>query len=207
MNPINEIRIAIRRIIRESLEEKNDCYPSDYQPGKTYGRETLSKIFSCMTGRPNDFPVLAIKEMMFPLEPGGGFTDKDPKAFTIYSDEPITMEEMVEKEMGRISKFKTATIQINEDSLHPETLLFIKNKRNAPGYEKRVEFQKKKVRSNGMNSLVITPKEEPVVFTLKNGKYSLEEGWHRTLALLDMLNDGEFDADTVPVNAIIAIAK
>ena len=189
------------------LLKENKCYPSDYQPGKTYGRDILTQIFTCLTGNPKDFPILAIKEMMFPLEPGGGFTDKDPKALTIYSDEPITMEEMVKKEMGRISKFETKQIQLSKDILHPDTLKFIENKRNAPGYEKRVGYQKDKVRKAGMNSFSIVPKEEPIIFTFKNGKYALEEGWHRTLALLDMLEDEEFKTNSVPVNTIIAYAK
>ena len=36
---------------------------------------------------------------------------------------------------------------------------------------------------------------------------TLEEGWHRTLALLDMLEDKEFKTDSVPINAIIVYAK
>jgi hypothetical protein len=115
--------------------------------------------------------------------------------------------DLVKKEMGRISKFETKQIQLNKNILHPDTLKFIENKRNAPGYEKRVGYQKDKVRKSGMNSLAIVPKDEPIIFTFKNGKYALEEGWHRTLALLDMLEDKEFKTDSVPVNAIIAYAK
>jgi hypothetical protein len=150
---------------------------------------------------------LAIKEMMFPLEPGGGFTNKDPKAITMYSEVPVTMEEIVKKEMGRISKFEIKQIQLSKDILHPDTLSFVEKKRNAPGYEKRVGYQKDKVRKSGMDSLAIVPKNEPVIFTFKDGKYALEEGWHRTLALLDMLEDKEFETNSVPINTIIAYAK
>jgi hypothetical protein len=46
-------------------EEYKDCYPADYVPNKKYGRDKLSKMFSCLAGE-SYFPVEVIKEMISP---------------------------------------------------------------------------------------------------------------------------------------------
>lgn len=165
------------------------CYPKDYAQGKKYGRDVLSKVFSCMAG-PDKFPVDGVKEWMFPLLP----TDKghvDPThsldSMNIYG-EPMTMQQVVDKEKSRHSSIKLLDISITPDMIHPETLAFMENKRNAVGYAKRVGFQKEKATKEGQESLT---KNEPFVFELKSGKYFLSEGWHRFMALLELFEEGK----------------
>ena len=59
-------------------ESSKKCLPKSYRPGEKYGRDKLAEIFVCNTGEPKKFPVLAVKEWLFPKLPDGGFVEQDP---------------------------------------------------------------------------------------------------------------------------------
>ena len=106
-------------------EEETDCYPSDYEPGKTYGRDELSKMFSCFAGESN-FPVEAVKEMMFPLIPPNDdnpkhhFIDLDPKNMQVGPDEFVTMEERADKYKNKFSKISYESSSVNVICINPK---------------------------------------------------------------------------------------
>ena len=54
----------------------------------------------------------------------------------------------------------------------------------VPDDEARMEYQKKISKGDGKN-------EPIVVYKMKNGKYRLLEGWHRTMSLLKLGDNGE----------------
>ena len=61
------------------------------------------------------------------------------------------------------------------------------NPNNVPDDEKRIEFQRKlaKKLKPGTN--------EPVIMLNKGGEFRLLEGWHRTMAILSLGDNGEKD--------------
>ena len=171
--------------------ENNDCYPSDYEPGKMYERDDLAKMFYCFAD--GKFPLEWIKESQFPKLPPFGERKEyispkyDPKNMQIGKDEFVTMPEFVELNTKNI-EVKTENLKITPNDFHPETLNFIPKKMNAEGYENRVKTHKKRVTKDGVYSL---SKEEPFVVEFIDGKYKLEEGWHRMLALYELYTEGK----------------
>jgi hypothetical protein len=191
----------------KKASDKPDCYPDDYTPGKQYGSEVLAKIFCCIAG--SGFgPENIIRSVYFPPLPGGADNEMDPDAMQIYGPEPITMADYVKKEMSKISHWAMKEVDLSLDNLSDETLKFVEHKRSAPGYEKRVGYQKDKVRKSGLNPNVIISPDEPICMVFKDGKYEIQEGWHRSLSLLDMLGDGEFgDVDSIRIPAAVGYSK
>ncbi len=199
------IKVADYYNVKYSFEEDNENnsfpnYPEDYVPGKTYGRDKLAEIFSNLTG----FPYLASREAYFPFLPGGVDWDADPGSMQVYGPEPITIEEFAAKEKNRISSWTEEIVELSFDKLSKETLDFIHLKASAPGFDKRINFQKSKVLANKKNPFSITPENEPIILKEKDGEYSIVEGWHRAITLLTMLKDGEFgNKNFVPARAIV----
>ena len=177
-------------------QDSNDCYPSDYEPGKKYERDELSKIFSCIAGE-KDFPVEGVKEWMFPLLPPNDNNpvhhspSNDPKSMDFGYEKPITMDELVDIWKSKVSGLKLENISITPDEIHPETLEFIPTKRNVKGGEKRINIQKERAMKDGVESIT---EDEPFVFELIDGKYIWNEGWNRMIALLDLYNEGKIDS-------------
>jgi hypothetical protein len=172
-------------------EEVGNCYPSDYEEGKKYNREVLSQIFTCISG-PN-FPPEGVSEWLFPLIPskeGHVSPMYDPKRWQVGPNEYTSMEEFVDKTTKNFNGLTLKDISITPSDLHPESLNFIETKQNSMGYQDRVNFQKKRVKENGVMSLT---QNEPFVFEIRDGKYFLQEGWHRFMTLFDMYNDGEIN--------------
>lgn len=192
-----KVYLLANNFYKRASEEDLSNYPDDYAPGKKYGREVLAKIFANLTG----FPYLACKEAFFPLLPGGVDLERDPGAMQIYGPEEITIEEFAAKEKLKYRGWEIGIFPLSMDLLSDETKDFIQHKKEAPGYGKRVAFQKAKALKGG--SLSITPASEPIVMIEKDGKYSLREGWHRALALLDLLDSGELGVDSAPIRAIV----
>ena len=170
-------------------EVEKDCYPSDYEPGKKYERDDLSKMFSCFAG--DGFPIEGVKEWMFPMIPtekGHVSPSYDPKNMQFGPNEFYTMEELVNEWKNKVSKISLEKISITPEELHPETLSFISKKQAAPMYKKRVDFQINKAKENGIESLT---ENEPFVVELEDNKYKWDEGWHRFLALYEMVQSGD----------------
>ncbi len=189
---LNRIK-SLMGILTEDTEN-NDCYPSDYEPGKKYEREELSKIFSCFAGE-SDFPVDGVMEWMFPLIPdekkGHISPSYDPKNMDMGYEKPITMEELVNIWKKKVSHLNLETISISPEEIHPETLSFIPQKKSAPMGEKRISFQMKRAMNDGVVSLT---QNEPFVIEKKDGKYKWDEGWNRLIALIELYNDGKIES-------------
>ena len=177
-------------------QETHGCYPSDYEPGKKYERDELSKIFSCIAGE-KDFPAEGVKEWMFPLLPPNDENpvhhspSYDPKSMDFGYEKPITMDELVDKWKNKVSKLSLETISIKPEEIHPETLEFIPTKRNVKGGEKRINIQKERVMKDGVESIT---ENEPFVVEIIDGKHRWNEGWNRMIALFDLYNEGKIDS-------------
>ena len=192
LNEINRIK-ELMKLLTEDVENDN-CYPSDYEPGKTYERDELSKMFSCFAGE-KDFPVEGVKEWMFALIPdkkkGHISPSYDPKNIDWGYEKPITMEELVGIWKKRVSNLSLETISITPEEIHPETLKFIPTKKSAKGGKERINFQMKKSMKNGVESLT---NDEPFVVEKKDGKYKWDEGWNRLIALINLYEQGKIDS-------------
>ena len=193
LNEINRIKELMGFLIVENVKN-NDCYPSDYKPGKMYERDDLAKMFSCFAGK-KDFPVNGVKEWMFPMLPDGGkgpiSPSYDPKKMDFGYEKPITMEELVNIWKNKVSNLRLETISITPEEIHPDTLKFIPTKKSAEGGERRINLQMKRAIENGVESLT---NDEPFVVEKKDGKYKWDEGWNRLIALLNLYEQGEIDS-------------
>jgi hypothetical protein len=177
----SEINILIKKVAKT-------CYPDDYNPGKEYGRDILAEIFCCIADD-DSFSIEIVKEVYFPYLPGKKDVSIDPKRIQVGPDEYIDMEEFVAREKKKTPNgWKMEIVTVSKDMLHPDTLKFIPKKKKSPGYKDRIDYQKDKI--NKSSTLEIT-KDEPIIFELIDDKYKLQEGWHRFLAILEMLEDGE----------------
>jgi hypothetical protein len=189
----HEIRIILKMCEDKDSEESedelgDDCYPKNYAPGKKYGRDILAKIFCCMTN--NEWPYIVVRETYFPFLPGKVDWSEDPKRIPVGPNEYIDMKEFVNREKSKVSKWELRKIKISPDLIHKDTLNFISGKKAAPGYEKRVEYQKNKIRELKGNTVELT-RDEPLMIEVHDGKYKVQEGWHRFLAILEMVESGE----------------
>lgn len=191
---IIKIKYLMNLLTEDTKSEDNNCYPPDYEPGKMYERDELSKIFSCFAGE-KDFPVEGVKEWMFPMLPdekkGHISPSYDPKKMDMGYEKPITMEELVDIWKNKVSNLSLETISITPEEIHPETLEFIPTKKSAPMGEKRINFQMKRAMENGVESLT---ENEPFVVEKKDGKYKWDEGWNRLIALLNLYKEGKIDS-------------
>lgn len=191
---IIKIKYLMNLLTEDTKSEDNSCYPPDYEPGKMYERDELSKIFSCFAGK-KDFPVEGVKEWMFPMLPdekkGHISPSYDPKNMDMGYEKPITMEELVDISKNKVSNLSLETISITPEEIHPETLEFIPTKKSATMGEKRITFQMKRAMENGVESLT---ENEPFVIEKKDGKYKWVEGWNRLIALINLYEKGKIDS-------------
>ncbi|MFZ4768682.1 MAG: hypothetical protein ACOYLO_00780 [Ferruginibacter sp.] len=81
------------------------------------------------------------------------------------------MKEFAEKESRKYSFWEIKIIDLSLDNLSDETISFLKEKQAVPWFEKRINFQKQKVKNHKMNTLVITTYNEPIVLSEK--KYQI----------------------------------
>lgn len=174
-------------------QETNGCYPSDYEPGKKYERDELSKIFSCIAGE-KDFPAEGVKEWMFPLLPPNDQNpvhhspSYDPKSMDFGYEKPITMDELVDIWKSKVSRLNLENISVTPDEIHPDTLAFIPTKESSIGGEKRISFQMKRAMEDGIESLTDS---EPFVIQKKDGKYKWDEGWNRLIAMINLFKQNK----------------
>jgi hypothetical protein len=185
--------------INESLKK---CLPKSYRPGDKYGRDELAKMFVCYTGDPKKFPVIAVKEWLFPKLPGGGFIDQDPMKLNYGQPYTFTLEQMAKVE-NRDTRNITIGIKTLDITQFPEqTQRWFNLKKNAPNFEERFKYQIDMIRENDYDTTIVTPKDEPIVFESVDKKLYLQEGWHRTMAILELLDNGEITPDQAKVYAV-----
>jgi hypothetical protein len=176
-----------------NIYRTKECYPSDYEPGKHYEREELSKIFSCFAGE-SKFPVEGVMEWMFPLIPPFGDRKQhitpshDPKNMQMGPNEYYTMKEWVDKQKSKYSHLSLVTISISPDQIHPDTLKKIPVKESAIGGNERIEFQMRKALKDGVETLTDA---EPFVIEEIDGLYKWDEGWNRMIALKRLCEQGK----------------
>jgi hypothetical protein len=68
-------------------------------------------------------------------------------------------------------------------------------KKNQPMYQERLEYQLNKIRENNYNTLVVTPPNSPMVFEVVDSEFWLQEGWHRLMAILELIKLGEISSE------------
>ena len=51
------------------------------------------------------------------------------------------------------------------------------------------------IRENDYNTLVVTPPNEPMVFEVVDGEFFIQEGWHRLMAILELIELGEISPE------------
>jgi len=176
-----------------NIYRTKECYPSDYEPGKNYEREELSKIFSCFAGE-KDFPVDGVMEWMFPLIPPFGDRKQhitpsyDPKNMDMGYEKPITMKELVNIWKKKVSHLSLETIYISPDQIHPDTIKSIPKKESVEGGEERIKVQMRRALKDGVETLT---DDEPFVVELADGLYKWDEGWNRMIALKRLCEQGK----------------
>ena len=186
--------------INESFKK---CLPKSYRPGEKYGRDELAKLFVCYTGEPKKFPIIAVKEWLFPKLPGGGFADQDPMKLNYGQPYTFTMEQMAKTE-NRETRNITIGIKTIDISQFPEQMQeWINLKKNRPKFKERFDYQLNKIRENNYDTTIVTPENEPIVFESINKKLYLYEGWHRVMAILELLDKGEITPDQAKIYAVV----
>lgn len=93
---------------------------------------------------------------------------------------------------GYVTKpYKLQILYVNPEDFDENTIqAFIDRKFGeentylVPNDEKRMQYQKKFAKGDGKNEPII-------VYKMKDGKYRLLEGWHRTMSLLKLGDNGE----------------
>jgi hypothetical protein len=180
------------------------CLPSDYRPGTEYGRDELAKIFVCLTGEPQKFPVRAVREFFFPKDPQGRTLKMDPMNMrTNQSPHPFSMDRMVNFEKKITRNITMGVTKISMDRFAPIVVNGFSIMQQRPDYNKRVGYQINKIIENNYDTLSVTPDDEPIAFESIGGKLYLQEGWHRVMAILYLLQKGEIKPDDAKVYSVI----
>lgn len=201
-----DIRFELQRIkkimgvITETTNQK--CLPKDYRPGKRYGRDELTKIFICYTGKESKFPFAAVREWLFPKLPDGTFYPQDPMKLS-NGIQTFTMEQSARLENQDTRNISMKIINLDINIFPGKIEKWFETKRNVPGYDKRLEYQVNKIKENGMNTLSVTPSDEPIVFQSIDKKLYPIEGWHRILAILELVKNKEIEMEQAKVYAVI----
>lgn len=166
------------------------CLPKDYRYGQTYDRDKLANIFVCYTKNPKKFPVVAVREWLFPLLPNGTFQDLDPMNIT-YGLQHFTMKQLASIEDRDTRNIAMGVRSISSMKFPKRMQEWLNWKENQKGFKDRLEFQLEKIRKNGYDTTVVTPPSSPLVFEVIDGEFWLQEGWHRLMAILYLIELGE----------------
>ena len=151
---------------------------------KDYAGELLYRTF-------HNMPEYVFKDFVMS---DNGFFQKELER--ILRDDPDVDEEELEYEFEDWVeiKWKLKVLELNASDFtkgNQKTMIKRKfgnaNPNNVPDDEKRIEFQRKlaKKLKPGTN--------EPVIMLNKGKEFRLLEGWHRTMAILSLGNNGEKD--------------
>jgi len=151
----------------------------------------VEKVLKHIFDVPTKMPKYVFKD--FILSPGGFFTSELKR---ILKDDPNVDEDDItfEFEDWINIKWEKQVLTINASDFtkaNQKTMMKRKfgsaNPNNVPDDEERTEFQRKlaKKLKPGTN--------EPVIMLNKGGEFRLLEGWHRTMAILSLGDNGEKD--------------
>ena len=184
-------------------ESSKNCLPKTYRNGDKFGRDELASMFSCFTGEPKKFPVSAVREWLFPLMPNGSFIPQDPMRLNFGQPYTFTLEQMAKVENRDTRNITIGVKTIKPSQFADRTQSWFQMKKNTPTFQKRLEFQLNKIRENGYDTTVVTPENEPLVFESVNNKLYLQEGWHRVMAILELLEKGEITEDQAKAFMVI----
>jgi hypothetical protein len=170
------------------------CLPKDYRPGQTYDRDKLAAMFVCYTKNPKKFPIVAVREWLFPLLPDKTFQNQDPM------DMFDGLQHHTLKQLAMAEDRDTRNIAIGVRSVSsmkfPQRMEeWLEWKKNQPMYQERLEYQLNKIRENNYNTLVVTPPNSPMVFEVVDSELWLQEGWHRLMAILELIKLGEISSE------------
>jgi len=180
------------------------CLPPGYRPGTRYGRDELAKIFVCLTGEPQKFPVKAVREFFFPKPPGGGELRMDPMAMrTNQSPTEFSIDKMVNFEKKITRNITMGTTILDPSKFAPIVINAFSIMRQRPDFNKRIGYQVNKIIENNYDTLSITPDDEPIAFESIGGKLFLQEGWHRIMAILYLLQKGEIKPEEAKIYSVI----
>ena len=186
--------------INESLKK---CLPKTYSNGDKFGRDELASMFVCFTGEPKKFPVTAVREWLFPALPDGSFTPQDPMRLNYGQPYTFTLEQMAKVENRDTRNVTIGVKTINPSQFDQRTKRWFQAKMSAPLFQKRLDYQLDKIRENGYDTTVVTPENEPIVFESVNNTLYLQEGWHRVMAILELVNKGEITQDQAKAFMVI----
>jgi hypothetical protein len=164
---------------------------------KDYAGELLYRTFHTM-------PEYVFKDFIMS---DNGFFQKELER--ILRNDPDVDEEELEYEFEDWVeiKWKLKVLELNASDFtkaNQKTMIKRKfgnaNPNNVPDDEKRIEFQRKLAQKlkPGTN--------EPVIMLNKGNEFRLLEGWHRTMAILSLGNNGERDPtkwDKIKIKAYI----
>jgi hypothetical protein len=184
-------------------ESMKKCLPKSYKNGDKYGRDELASMFSCLTGEPKKFPVTAVREWLFPLLPDGSFRPQDPMRLNFGQPYTFTLEQMAKVENRDTRNVTVGIKTIDPNQFADRTQRWFEMKMKAPFFQQRLEYQMNKIRENGFDTTVVTPENEPIVFESVGGKLYLQEGWHRVMAILELLKKGEITPDQAKVFMVV----
>jgi hypothetical protein len=184
-------------------ESNNKCLPKTYKPGDKYGRDELTRMFICYTREPKKFPFIGVREWLFPLLHGGGFTTQDPMRMDFEFMSTFTLEQMAKAENMDTRNITVGIKNITPTMLPKETQRWFQIKRQSTGFQERIEYQLNKIRESNYDTTVVTPENEPIVFESVNKELHLTEGWHRLLAIFELIENGEITNDQARVYCVI----
>jgi hypothetical protein len=168
-----------------------------------YGRDELTRMFICNTRDPKKFPFMGVREWLFPLLPGGGFVTQDPMRMDYEYMPPFTIEQMAGMENRYTRNITIGIKNITPTMLPEETQRWFQLKRQSTGFQERLEYQLNKIRVSNYDTTVVTPENEPMVFESVNKELHLQEGWHRLLAIFELIENGEITNDQAKVYCVI----
>lgn len=170
------------------------CLPKDYVPGKTYDRDKLAAMFVCYTKNPKKFPIVAVREWLFPLLPDGGFQNQDP--MNMFDGlQHFTLKQLALTEDRDTRNIAVGVRSVASMNFPNQTFEWFEIKRKQPLFKERLEYQINKIRENNYNTLVVTPASSPLVFEVVGGEFYVQEGWHRLMAILELVKLGEITSE------------
>lgn len=200
---LQEQILRIQSMMGVVNETNNKCLPKTYKPGDKYGRDELTRMFICNTRDPKKFPFMGVREWLFPLLPGGGFVTQDPMRMDYEYMPPFTIEQMAGMENRYTRNITIGIKNITPTMLPEETQRWFQLKRQSTGFQERLEYQLNKIRESNYDTTVVTPENEPMVFQSVNKELHLQEGWHRLLAIFELIENGEITNDQAKVYCVI----
>jgi hypothetical protein len=146
---------------------------------------------------------MGVREWLFPLLPGGGFATQDPMRMDYEYMPPFTLEQM-----SKVEKKDTRNVTIGIKNITPtmlpeQTQRWFQLKRQGSGFQERLDYQLNKIRENNYDTTVVTPENEPMVFESIDKELYLQEGWHRLMAIFELIKNGEITNDQAKVYCVI----